>query len=294
MKPHMLTFEKSSSFNELIARVRAIMNVGCDLRLHGRYNMGGNRSIYVMLPLGSKDEWQLYKSCASQSGLKGANVVAEVASLSGGEITMHETGVTTEETITGPIVVEQLSQEEWHGVTHRFSLASELMKINSKALNLAVVRDEFDVDTFDENVDTEQHVEENNETSINKSDEENMEPSVDTAPDASVGTCDECNEANVPHSSITLCDVPISSHIDWGSYYTDEELKTLKLKHINLQDYPNHKDISHIGSTICDITVVHDEGNPRVQEEVIKKGQLFKSLNVIKFFFQDYVVRHHR
>jgi hypothetical protein len=56
MKPHMLTFEKSSSFNELIARVRAIMNVGCDLRLHGRYNMGGNRSIYVMLPLGSKDE----------------------------------------------------------------------------------------------------------------------------------------------------------------------------------------------------------------------------------------------
>jgi hypothetical protein len=29
----------------------------------------------MMLPLGSKDEWQLYKSCASQSGLKGAEVV---------------------------------------------------------------------------------------------------------------------------------------------------------------------------------------------------------------------------
>jgi hypothetical protein len=33
--------------------------------------MGGNRPIFVMLPLGSKDEWQLYKSCASKSGLKG-------------------------------------------------------------------------------------------------------------------------------------------------------------------------------------------------------------------------------
>jgi hypothetical protein len=98
----------------------------------------------------------------------------------------------------------------------------------------------------------------------------------------------------VPSSAVTLCDVQTSSHIDWGSYYTDEEFRALKLKHISLQDYPNHKDISHIGSTICDITVVHDEGNPRVQEEVIKKGQLFKSLNVIKFFFQDYVVRHHR
>jgi hypothetical protein len=45
------------------------MNVGCDLCLHGRYDMGGNRPIYMMLPLGSEDEWLLYKSCASQFGL---------------------------------------------------------------------------------------------------------------------------------------------------------------------------------------------------------------------------------
>jgi hypothetical protein len=38
--------------------------------------MGGNRPIYVMLSLGSEDECQLYKSCASQSGLKGVEVVA--------------------------------------------------------------------------------------------------------------------------------------------------------------------------------------------------------------------------
>jgi hypothetical protein len=32
------------------------MNVGCDVRLHERYDMGGNRPIYVMLPLRSEDE----------------------------------------------------------------------------------------------------------------------------------------------------------------------------------------------------------------------------------------------
>jgi hypothetical protein len=41
MKPHVLTFKKLSSFNELVARVRAIMNIGCDVRLHGMYDIGG-------------------------------------------------------------------------------------------------------------------------------------------------------------------------------------------------------------------------------------------------------------
>jgi hypothetical protein len=40
MRPHVLTFKKPPSFNELVARVRAVMNVRCDLRLHRRYDMG--------------------------------------------------------------------------------------------------------------------------------------------------------------------------------------------------------------------------------------------------------------
>jgi hypothetical protein len=56
MRLHALTFEKSSSFNDFIARVRTVMNVRCDMRLHERYDMGGNRLIYVMLPLGSEDK----------------------------------------------------------------------------------------------------------------------------------------------------------------------------------------------------------------------------------------------
>jgi hypothetical protein len=157
MRLHVLTFENLPSFNELVARVRAFINTRCDLRLHGMYDMGGNRPIYMMLPLGSEDEWQLYKSYASQSGLKGAEVVGVIAPLSAGDITVHEDGVTTKETIADPITV---------------SLSSELVKTNYEALNLAVVTDEFDADTFDGNVDTEQHIEEDDETVRSESDEE--------------------------------------------------------------------------------------------------------------------------
>jgi hypothetical protein len=40
MRPHMLTFENPPPFNELVARVRVVMNTGCDLCLHDRYDMG--------------------------------------------------------------------------------------------------------------------------------------------------------------------------------------------------------------------------------------------------------------
>jgi hypothetical protein len=137
-------------------------------------------------------------------------------------------------------------------------------------------------------------IEENDESSSSENDEENMQPLFDTPPDVLVGIGGEGNEANVPPSAVTLCDVPSSSHIDWGSYYTDEELRALKLKHINLQEYLNHKDISHIGLVVCDNVVVGDEGNPRVREEVIRKGRLFESLDNVKFFFLDYIVRQQR
>jgi hypothetical protein len=60
--------------------------------------------------------------------LKGVDIVAEITPLPVGEINVHETGVTTEETITDPITVEQPSQEEWHGVTYRVSLAASWRK----------------------------------------------------------------------------------------------------------------------------------------------------------------------
>jgi hypothetical protein len=124
--------------------------------------------------------------------LKDAEVVGVITPLSAGEITVHEDCVTTKETIADPITIEQPSQEELRGVTHTVSLASELVKTNSELLNLVVVTYEFDADTFDENVDTEQHVEKDDETVRSESNEE--------------------------LSEVTLYDVLTSSHIDWGSY----------------------------------------------------------------------------
>jgi hypothetical protein len=56
MRRQVLTFQNRPSFNDLVARVRAAINVGCDVCLNGRYDIGGNRLIYVMLSLGSEDE----------------------------------------------------------------------------------------------------------------------------------------------------------------------------------------------------------------------------------------------
>jgi hypothetical protein len=39
MRPHVLTFEKPPSFNEFVSGASAVMNVECDLCLHGRYDM---------------------------------------------------------------------------------------------------------------------------------------------------------------------------------------------------------------------------------------------------------------
>jgi hypothetical protein len=156
----------------------------------------------------------LYKSYASQFELKGTEVVAEITLLPIDEINVHDTGVTIKETIADPIAVEQLSQGEWQGITHRVNLGSKLVKTNSETLNLAVVTDEFDADTFTNNVDTQQHIEEDDETR-SESDEENRQPSVDIAPDATVGPGGEGNEANVPSSVVIVCDVMTSSRIDW-------------------------------------------------------------------------------
>jgi hypothetical protein len=206
----------------------------------------------------------LYKTCARDSWLKGAKVVAEYTLLPSGEMTVHGMGITTKEIIVDPIAVEVPSQEECRGVTHRVSLDSELVKMNLESLNLALIRDEFDVDIFYENLDNEQHIDENDELSSSESDEENMQAPVDTAHDVPIATSGEGNESNMPHSVVAICDVPTSSLIDWRLYYIDKELRALKLKHVNLQEYPNHKDISHIGSTVYDSAVVDDEGNARV------------------------------
>jgi hypothetical protein len=39
MRSHVLMFENLPSFNELVARVKAVINTGCDLRLHDMYDM---------------------------------------------------------------------------------------------------------------------------------------------------------------------------------------------------------------------------------------------------------------
>jgi hypothetical protein len=130
--------------------------------------------------------------------LKGAEVVAECAPLPNGEMTVHRTSMMMEEIIVDPVVMEVPSQEECQGVTHNVSLGSELAKVNSETLNLSLVRDEFDANMFDENIDNEENVNENDESPSSMSDEENIEALFDTTRDVPVATGGEGNESNMP------------------------------------------------------------------------------------------------
>jgi hypothetical protein len=66
----------------------------------------------------------------------------------------------------------EINVQKWQGGTQKVSLGSKLVKTNSEALNLAMVTDEFDADTFDENINTEPHNEENDKAAISESGEE--------------------------------------------------------------------------------------------------------------------------
>jgi hypothetical protein len=224
----------------------------------------------------------LYKACARDSGLKGAEVIAEVMPSTCGGIIVHQT-VMTEEVIADPIAVEQLSQEEVQNVNQRLSLGSEMAKANSDFHDLALATDEFDAKMLEDEP-INDRIDEDDEPSSTDNEEENN--------DDQDGIVDEGNESGVPQSLVPAGDVPMSSRIDWMLYYTEEELSALKLKNTNLVDAPNYKDISQIDSAVCDSALMLEEGNPRTTEEVIKKGQLFESLEAVKFFFQDYAVRH--
>jgi hypothetical protein len=132
----------------------------------------------------------------------GEEVVAEMTPLPRSEMTVYKTSMTIEETIADNITMEQPSQKKYHSVTHRVSLGSELVKMNSESLNLALVRDECDVVMFDKNLDNEQHVEENGESSSNENDEENMQAPFDTILDVSVSIGGEVNVT--PHVTTLL------------------------------------------------------------------------------------------
>jgi hypothetical protein len=99
-----------------------------------------------------------------------------------------------------------------------------------------------------------QNVDEDDEAASTDNEEESNETSVDIG--------GEVNGSFVPQSVVLV------SRIGWTLYYTEEELRALMLRHINLCEFPNHKDISGIGSAICNSALVFEEGNPRITDEL--------------------------
>jgi hypothetical protein len=118
-----------------------------------------------------------------------------------------------------------------------------MTKANPESQNFAFASDEFDANTLDKELSNEQNIDEEDEASSTDNEEERNE--------ALVGTGGKGNDSTVPQSLLHVSDVPTCSRIDWTLYYTEDELRALKLKQINLREFPNHKDISGIGLVKC-------------------------------------------
>ena len=75
--------------------------------------------------------------------------------------------------------------------------------------------------------------------------------------------------------------------------YTAEELRVLKLAHIEVPAVSNARDLSRIDRAICDSTIFKSECVIDSDSLEIRKGMKFNSLE-LQFFLADYAVRHHQ
>ena len=76
--------------------------------------------------------------------------------------------------------------------------------------------------------------------------------------------------------------------------YTAEELRMMKLAHVEVPAVSNDKDLSRIHRVICDSYVFESESVIDSDSPEIRKGMKFNSLPELQFFLADYAVRHHR
>jgi hypothetical protein len=77
--------------------------------------------------------------------------------------------------------------------------------------------------------------------------------------------------------------------------YNDVELRQLKAVHVEVPSVPNFIDISMVDQAICDtsLKLLTDE-IPDSEEVDIKNGMVFDTLEHLKYFLMNYVVRFHR
>jgi hypothetical protein len=77
--------------------------------------------------------------------------------------------------------------------------------------------------------------------------------------------------------------------------YNDIELRQLKAAHVKIPSIPNFMDISMVDQAICDTSLTLLANEIADSEEVeIKKGMVFDTMEHLKYFLMDYVIRFHR
>ena len=273
-------FDSPPLLKDLVDRVVSKHSCGIDeISLRGRFDCGKARAHYVLMTLESEMHWRKYKDIVARANVICLEVVVEITR----RIRLEEPVGRVDEI---PFPIENMTQESTfvEDVPNPTCASDYDMAVASDHLGLdsfeaqddmdAADDDDISLGTEDSEYDNSDEDDDGEDTGVEEREGNGVEAQVEQENDAGDG-------AN------TIDD-------DQRFIYTAEELRMLKLAHVEVPAVSNAKDLSRIDRAICDSTIFESECVIDSDCPEIRKGMKFNSLPELQFFLADYAVRHHR
>ena len=297
-------FDSPPLLKDLVDRVVSKHSCGIDeISLRGRFDCGKARAHYVLMTLESEMHWRKYKDIVARANVVCLEVVVEITRRTRLE---EPVGIVDEV----PFRIENITQES--------TLVEDVPNLTCASefvadYDMAVACDHFDSGTFEE--EDERGAGEDDDVSLGSEDNE-YNSSDDEDDDEATGEEEPEGNARAPQAEQENDDGDGSSpsheeisgdeecrdgamgravnNAEARFSYTAEELRMMKLAHVEVPSVSNAKDLSRIHRAICDSYIFESESVIDSDSPAIRKGMKFNSFPELQFFLVDYLVRHHR
>uniref|UniRef100_K3YLA0 SWIM-type domain-containing protein n=1 Tax=Setaria italica TaxID=4555 RepID=K3YLA0_SETIT len=267
-------FDGPTTFTDLVDR--AMRKYGCrvhEMTLRGRFDCGKARAHYVLMNLASDSNWKHYKDVVHKANVACLEVVVEIVHMPSPNV----------------VLSDEVAVVNRNG-TQESEILQHVLGDTESTFDLAIANDDFPNDTFERdeaNIDDDD-ISMGSEGSEFKDDGVEDVEGEEESPSQSGGHKNEDEESQYQEDApqfdtATVHDVEGIGRMDEYFSYTQNELRLLKERDVELPSVPNDKDISMVHKAICESSMVNFEGIPFNENPVIKKGMKFKSLEELKF-----------
>ncbi|CAN6344584.1 unnamed protein product [Urochloa humidicola] len=292
MNEQVELFSSCSSYEDVVHRV--MMKHECqfdEVKLRGRFNCQKARPHYVLMDLSSESQWNQYKEVVAGANVVCYEVVVEL------RLRARHTVENADRVESGHVRVENLSQE-----CNPSQVLDEAPMVNnlnqqpddSSLFDSFRLVDDFDPEVFDQ----EEEVDDD-DISLGSEGEEDDSDGEDEAVEINEGPGNDdvgghFDEPEEEHGSPPIPEVAqptVHRHEDDTLPYTAREIALMKEVDVVIPPVRNDKDVSMCHKAVCNFQLPTWEVMQDVANPSIKKGMKFSSLDELKFFLADYVVR---